>query len=100
MFDKSWHSREVNGVVITPEIGLVRHGDRHFKLPKTPCHVLALLLRRGRVSKDVFYNQIFPDAESKILDVYICRLRQFLKTNDIPLQIKSVWGFGYEIIEA
>lgn len=40
-------------------------------------------------------NRFGHEAEPKILDVYVCRLRKILTGRG--MRIKTIWGFGYQL---
>jgi two-component system cell cycle response regulator CtrA len=62
--------------------------------------MVGLLVRRGRVLRSQFMTLLYaerPDHEpcDKIVDVLICKIRKKLKPHGI--QIKTIWGAGYEM---
>jgi two-component system cell cycle response regulator CtrA len=58
-----------------------------------------LVLRRGKVlCKDVFLTNLYGGMDEpggKIIDVFICKLRQKLATASNRPHIETVWGGGY-----
>ena len=58
-----------------------------------------LALRRGKIlKKDVFLNNLYGGMDEpggKIIDVFICKLRQKLATASDRQHIETVWGGGY-----
>jgi len=62
-----------------------------------------LALRKDRtVSKDDFFNHIYggiDEPEVKIVDVFICKLRQKLRAHGAGDLIATVWGRGYRLTE-
>lgn len=56
-----------------------------------------LMLRRGQtVRKEVFYEYVYEgrgEPDSKIIDVYICKLRKKIPGD----YIRTIWGKGYRI---
>jgi two-component system, cell cycle response regulator CtrA len=63
-----------------------------------------LALREGMtISKEMFLNQLYGgmnEPESKIIDFYICKLRQKLKAaNPDSDYIATIWGLGYLLRE-
>lgn len=60
-----------------------------------------LVLRRGAtVTRETMMSHLYggmDEPERKILDVYICKIRQKLEraTPDLTTQIETVWGRGY-----
>lgn len=65
--------------------------------------VLAVLAVKGRlVSKDTMMRALehygdMTSENAKILDVYICKIRQRLAQHNIDVRIKTVWGRGWQI---
>lgn len=62
--------------------------------------VLGALLQRERVSKDqimatLYRNSGKDEAEPKIVDVFICKIRKKLKP--FGVDIETLWGTGYFI---
>lgn len=60
--------------------------------------VLATLMQRERATKDQLMSALYRDmhrdeAEPKIVDVFICKLRKKLKPHGIDIQ--TLWGQGY-----
>lgn len=84
--------------------GLPLREKFYHKLTKAESEILDLLLyHRGKVVlKATFYDllyQLRPDTEQpaeKIIDVFICKLRQKLRANSGP-EIHTSWGQGYYI---
>lgn len=60
-----------------------------------------LLLRRGTaLSKENFLDHLYggiDEPDSKIIDVFICKLRKKLQLAGAPHLIGTVWGRGYMI---
>jgi DNA-binding response OmpR family regulator len=74
---------------------------RVFKIPRGAA-LLLLLLRnhRGRVVSKAFIDEWLPTidhagerASTKIVDVYVCRLRRRMGSP----AIETVWGIGYKL---
>jgi two-component system, cell cycle response regulator CtrA len=95
---------------------LVRLGDltlsletREVRFREVQVHLTAreysilelLVLRKGQViTKDMFLNHLYgsmDEPETKIVDVFICKLRR--KLNDVGAHglIGTVWGLGYVV---
>lgn len=59
---------------------------------------------KGRViTKDKIYDTLYwmrgeSDApESKIVDVYICKIRKRIRALSLPLTVHTLWGRGYSL---
>lgn len=81
-----------SGDVRTLELGLVRLTDTEMRM------LDLLVSAAGRVvSREAAYAAIWPreDRETKIVDVYICKLRRRL--GRAGRQIKTVWGQGMRL---
>jgi DNA-binding winged helix-turn-helix (wHTH) protein len=63
-----------------------------------------LVLRKGQVvTKDMFLTHLYngaDEAETKIIDVFICKLRRKLNAAGAHDMIATVWGHGYALREA
>lgn len=62
--------------------------------------VLGLLMQRDVATKDavmavLYRNRGRDEAEIKIVDVFICKMRRKLKPCEI--EIKTLWGTGYAL---
>lgn len=84
--------REALGVTFTAPL--------QFRLTGTETKMFGRLLRGGVVTKDAFMAILYRDfakdeAEIKIVDVFICKLRKKLKP--FGLEITTRWGTGYEM---
>jgi len=69
-----------------------------FRLTPQETKMLGRLLKGGLVTKEAFMSILYRDhgkdeAEIKIVDVFICKLRRKLKPFD--LEITTMWGQGY-----
>lgn len=76
----------------------VRFTPRGFGVAK---HLIDAFPRMA--TKDAIYDAIFCDAigdgpETKIIDVYICRIRPAMA--ELGLVIETVWGKGWRLVEA
>jgi two-component system cell cycle response regulator CtrA len=62
-----------------------------------------LILRRGTVlTKDAFLNHLYggmDEPETKIIDVFVCKLRKKLQMAGVTDLIVTVWGRGYMLRE-
>jgi two-component system cell cycle response regulator CtrA len=97
----------VNSKITTGPIvlDLERHevtvGDKRVSLTKKEYHIMELLsIRKGStLTKAHFINHLYSgidEPESKIIDVFICKLRSKLNTyTGGKNYIHTVWGHGY-----
>ena len=82
----------------------VSYAGQELRITAKEFAVLELLvLRRGAVlSKDAFLAHLYggmDEPESKIIDVFICKLRKKLQIAGAPEIISTIWGQGYTIHE-
>jgi two-component system, cell cycle response regulator CtrA len=60
-----------------------------------------LVLRKGQIiTKDMFLNHIYggvDEPETKIIDVFICKLRRKLIAAEAGILVATVWGQGYAL---
>ena len=84
---------------------LVEIDGRPLPLPDKEYRVLELLcLRKGKtLTKEMFLSHLYggrDEPDSKIIDVYVCKLRKKLKdaTGESHI-IETIWGRGYLLRE-
>jgi two-component system, cell cycle response regulator CtrA len=84
---------------------VVEIDGRALPLPDKEYRVLELLsLRKGKtLTKEMFLSHLYggrDEPDSKIIDVYVCKLRKKLKeaTGDSDI-IETIWGRGYLLRE-
>lgn len=62
-----------------------------------------LILRRGTtLSKEILLSHLYDgmdEPESKIIDVFICKLRRKLALAGVPDFVGTVWGLGYTVCD-
>lgn len=74
-----------------------------FGLTASEASILGLLMKRAMVTRDAVLACLYRDngkdeADPKIADVYVCKLRK--KTKAFPLfEIKTAWGQGWRLTE-
>jgi DNA-binding response OmpR family regulator len=88
---------EVNGVSLSMDDFTIRHGSTFEKLGKMRAEILALLMKRERVSSDVILSILMPEAESNALNVHIFYLRKHLRRG-FPLKIVTLRDFGFQLL--
>jgi two-component system cell cycle response regulator CtrA len=62
-----------------------------------------LALRNGSISKEAILDHLYPSHEgksTKIVDVFICKIRRKLKSVGIADFIETQWGMGYHLQSA
>lgn len=81
-----------------PSTSLVENLKSRLELTGKEAMIVATLMRHGRASKDRLYFALYgqnddpPDA--KIIDVFVCKIRKKLPKG---VEIKTIWGAGYEM---
>ena len=78
-----------------PSLDFILAVRRTFSLSATPATMLAELIWRGRASKAHLHEVIESEAEPKIIDIFICKIRG--KLAPFQLGIETVWGWGYAL---
>lgn len=68
-----------------------------FRLTSCEATLLGVLVWKGRASKAALHEIVSNEAEPKIIDVFVCKLRK--KLAPYQLDIGTVWGWGYTIAE-
>lgn len=84
-------------------LGLTFQSPLEWRLTGSETKVFGRLLRGGLTTKDALMATLYRDgakdeAEIKIVDVFICKLRKKLKP--FGLEILTVWGAGYQMSPA
>ena len=74
----------------------------HFGLSRSEGTIFGLLVKNPLVTKEMALSGLYlhkqDEAEIKIVDVYVCKIRKKLKAWDI--QVETVWGQGYRLAPA
>ena len=69
-----------------------------FKLTRKEAAIVATLMQHGRVSKERLYFALYGQSDDppdpKIIDVFVCKIRKKLPEG---VEIKTIWGAGYEM---
>lgn len=75
---------------------------QRFHFTYSEAGILALLLTRPMVTKDmaytVLYGEMHDAPEPKILDVFICKMRPKLRR--LGIDIETIWGRGWLLQES
>ena len=96
---------EIGNMMIDLHLKVVNIAGKNVALTKKEYEIANLLgVRRGAVlSKASFINHLYggrDEPESKIVDVFVCKLRHKLEKAGLKgAAIETVWGQGYKLIE-
>ena len=96
---------EIGKMMIDLHRKVVNIGGKNVSLTKKEYEIANLLgVRRGAVlSKASFINHLYggrDEPESKIVDVFVCKLRHKLEKAGLKgAAIETVWGQGYKVVE-
>jgi two-component system cell cycle response regulator CtrA len=81
------------------QLGFVFECPPQFCLTANEAKIFGLLLKKPLVTKEFAVSAIYlhkqDEAEIKIIDVWVCRMRRKLKPYGIT--IETVWGQGYRL---
>jgi len=99
---------EYGGIVADSDRGEIRFGGKMIRnLTSTEFELFRFLLdKAGMVaSKDALFDRMYQlvaaeedvPSGTKIVDVYVCHLRK--KLIPLGLEIATVWGRGYRLVE-
>lgn len=86
----------VDGFHYIPDFGIF-HKGRKLRLTNSQVRVFAALISSpGRVlTKEGIVSFLDTEADTKIIDVYVCRIRKVLLAELNVEAIHTVWGRGY-----
>lgn len=56
------------------------------------------VVHKGRMHRALYAADPNGGPDVKILDIWICKIRKKLKAAAVPLEIKTVWGVGYQLL--
>jgi DNA-binding response OmpR family regulator len=78
---------------------------RHVPLSIGETEVFRLLAKgfgevvhKARVHASIYSADENGGADPKILDIRMCNIRKKIKAAAVPLEIKTVWGVGYQLL--
>lgn len=96
-----WLRGELGLLVTAEQVAEVQHT---FSMTGHEARILLLLINSGLVTKANAMNALSEagydyDAEEKIVDVYVCKVRAKLKRANIGNAIETVWGNGYYLTQ-
>ena len=91
---------QVDNLTIDPQSMQVKRGDKEINLTQTEYKLLHYLIKNKNqvLSREMILSHVWgykPDADSRVVDVYIGYLRKKIDKNFEPNLIHSVRGFGY-----
>lgn len=84
--------------------GMTYYKGRAIPIFRAEARLLAMLVKKGGqvLTRTSAWNESYamrPPSDDipdpKIFDVYISRLRKFLRQANVPLKIETVWGRGW-----
>lgn len=83
-------------------LGLNFVAPLEFGLTGSEMKVFGRLLKPGIATKDALMATLYRDAgrdeaEAKIVDVFVCKLRR--KVKPFGIEIATVWGLGYQMTQ-
>lgn len=83
-------------------LGLHFVAPPEFGLSGSETKIFGRLLKQGVATKDALMATLYRDAgrdeaEAKIVDVFICKLRR--KVKPFGIEIATVWGLGYQMTD-
>jgi DNA-binding response OmpR family regulator len=88
--------------VLEESVGVTIRAPRSIKLSRMRERIFCALYRRGFAERDAIMAAMYGgdayEKDAKILDIYICAIRKVCTPHGI--EIKTVWGRGYEMPEA
>lgn len=102
------HGRSTNTITVGPIVirddVITVNGERvHFTGHEHTILRLLATRKNATVSKeaimDALYTNDADEAESKIVDVYICKIRAKLRDHGVAGCLQTVWGKGYVLNE-
>ncbi len=91
--------------ILETEIGIAHEPFPVFlDLTTSECIILGVLMKNTAPRKSTFMTALYggkmndKEAELKIIDVFVCKMRSKLKAYGID--IETAWGAGYSLTEA
>ena len=93
---------QIGGLILdVDQHDVVANGVRVHFTPKEFAILELLVLRRNMIlNKETILSQIYggmDEPEIKIIDVFICKIRNKLSKAGLPTIISTVWGRGYSV---
>lgn len=85
--------------VLESELMETRSLPIEWRLTPQECRVFGVLVNRELATKSAIMTALYHDradeAEEKIVDVFICKMRK--KITPFDIEIRTVWGQGYSL---
>jgi len=86
--------------ILEDMLGMTFDAPLQLGLTEKEAKVLGLLTKVDMATKDAIMFHIYADRpnevpEIKVVDVFVCKVRQKLKPYDISIQ--TIWGRGYRL---
>lgn len=94
----------LGGLRLSQEERQASYGGQVIKLTNTEYELLRVLIsqRDKAVSRDYLLEQVWgyaSEVETRVTDDTIKRLRKKLRQVDSLVQIETVWGYGFKLVE-
>lgn len=81
--------------IVLPELDLVRKEQQILNLlASRPGHVFS----RDAVMSALYFAHPNDWPAPKIIDIFICRIRNQLRAADSPVWIETIWGLGWRLV--
>lgn len=80
--------------------GELRCNGEKYHIAKQAHVMLRVLFRRKMISKEAWFAAVWggdSDVEIKSVDVYLVRIRRFLREIGADFEIMTNWGTGYQL---
>lgn len=82
--------------IALPELDLSRKEQQILNLLSSrPGHVFG----RDAIMNALYFDQPNDWPEPKIIDIYICRIRNRFRAADSPVSIETIWGMGWKLVQ-
>ena len=59
---------------------------------------MSRVVRRDSLMQMLYGGQARNPPEEKVLDIFVCAIRQKLVAAGCPVEIETVWGSGYKLV--
>ena len=96
---------EVGDLEFDPERRVLRRGAVEVRITPRVSNVFGMLAARGAgrvVSKNQAMDGLYghdPDPPfDKVVDVFICKIREALRRLGSEVSVKTRWGYGWELV--
>jgi DNA-binding response OmpR family regulator len=89
---------ERHGLALAHQI--VTLGDEYVQLTASEARIMHGLLERGAMSREALMMRLQSEAETEVLHKLIHGLRRKLAGLTSDVEIRNIWGWGYELAAA